>query len=169
MTWILLDIQIFLYIQFLTCVPNFNIITGLKVCQEPPRHHQWLGGYWGFLTGDMKVIGDPCHHNCSLCWILDLCTKFQHSSMIRSVSRTNCPWWGYLEDAEGSWQETWRTGSSLLSWMTLVEPKDHILKVSCHYLYFWQRYKGVTIRNKNVTEDRQTDRQTKRQRDTAQF
>ena len=46
----------------------------------------------------------------------------------------------------------------MTSWMTLVEPKDHILKVSCHYLYFWQRYKGVTKRDKNVT-DRQRDRQ----------
>ena len=24
--------------------------------------------------------------------------------------------------------------------MTLVDPKDHILKVSCHYLYFWLKY-----------------------------
>ena len=41
---------------------------------------------------------------------------------------------GDLEDIEGSWQETWRTGSSLMSWMTLFDPKDHILKVSCCYL-----------------------------------
>ena len=26
--------------------------------------------------------------------------------------------------------------------MYLVDPKDHILKVSCHYLYFWLRYRG---------------------------
>ena len=31
----------------------------------------------------------------------------------------------------------------MMSWMTLVNPKDHILKVLCHYLYFWQRYMGV--------------------------
>ena len=49
----------------------------------------------------------------------------------------------------------------MTSSMTLVDPKDHILKVSCHYLYILQRYKGVTKRNKYVTEDRQTH--------TAQF
>ena len=31
---------------------------------------------------------------------------------------------------------TWRKGSSLTSWMTLVDPKDHILKVSYQYLFF---------------------------------
>ena len=49
---------------------------------------------------------------------------------------------GSWEDFEGSWRETWRTGSSLTPWMTLGDPKDHILKVSCLYLYFWQRYKN---------------------------
>ena len=29
--------------------------------------------------------------------------------------------------------------------MTLVDPKDHILKVSCHYLYFWLRYKDLLL------------------------
>ena len=33
-----------------------------------------------------------------------------------------------------------KTGSSLMTWMTLVDPKDYILKVSCHYLYFWLKY-----------------------------
>ena len=41
--------------------------------------------------------------------------------------------WGYLEDVEGYWPETWRKGSSLMSWMTLVDLKDHILKVSGQY------------------------------------
>ena len=31
----------------------------------------------------------------------------------------------------------------MTSWMTLVNPKDLILKVLCHYLYFWLRYMGV--------------------------
>ena len=31
----------------------------------------------------------------------------------------------------------------MMSWMTLVNPKDLILKVLCHYLYFWLRYMGV--------------------------
>ena len=29
--------------------------------------------------------------------------------------------------------------------MTLGDPKDHILKVLCHYLYFWLRYKFVPV------------------------
>ena len=33
------------------------------------------------------------------------------------------------------------------------------------YLYFWQRYKGVTKRDKNVMEDKETDRQRDRQTD----
>ena len=42
----------------------------------------------------------------------------------------------YLKDIEGSSTETWRTGSSVMLWMYLIYPKDHILKVSWHYLYF---------------------------------
>ena len=107
------------------------------MCQEAPCHHQWLGGHWGFLTKDMEDMGHLWPHNCFWHWTSDVCTKFQLSSMIKSVSRTPCPWWEYLEDVESSWQETWRTGSSLTSWMYLVETKDHILKVSCQYLHCW--------------------------------
>ena len=53
----------------------------------------------------------------------------------------------------------------MMSWMTFIDPKDHILKVLCHYLYFWLRYKRDTKRDKNVTEDRQRDKET----DTAQI
>ena len=53
----------------------------------------------------------------------------------------------------------------MTSWMTLVDPNDHILKVSCHYLYFWLRYKPDTKRDKNVTEDRQTERQRDKETD----
>ena len=56
---------------------------------------------------------------------------------------------GNLEDIEGSWLETWRTGSSLMSWMPLFDPKDHILKVSGCYphvllSYIWFRSKWPT-------------------------
>ena len=47
----------------------------------------------------------------------------------------------YLEDIEGSWPETWRTGSFMMVWRYLVDPKDHILKVLCWYLY------GKCVRN----------------------
>ena len=88
--------------------------------------------------------------------------KFCVDIFIRSVSRRGGQQRVNLEDAEGSWRETWRTGSFLTSWMTMVDPKDHILKVLCHSLYFWQRYKGATKHGKKVTEDRQTDIQRDR-------
>ena len=46
----------------------------------------------------------------------------------------------FLEDVEGSWQGTWRTGSSLASGMTFVDPKVHVLKVLGLYLNFWLSY-----------------------------
>ena len=55
---------------------------------------------------------------------------------IGSVSRMESPLCGYLEDIEVSWQQTWKTGSFFTSWMDLVDPKDHILKVLCWYLYY---------------------------------
>ena len=59
--------------------------------------------------------------------------------------------------------ETRRTGSSLRAglsmtlWMYLVDPKDHILKVSCPYLHFWLKYMDVnkaynTYINSHVTK-----------------
>ena len=50
---------------------------------------------------------------------------------IRSVSRIGGPSWGYLEDDESSCPETWRTWSSLMSWIILFYPKEDTLKVSC--------------------------------------
>ena len=35
---------------------------------------------------------------------------------------------GVLEDVKCSRPDTWRTGSTLISWMTLFEPKEDILK-----------------------------------------
>ena len=40
----------------------------------------------------------------------------------------------------------------MTTWMTLVDPKDHILKVSCHYLYFWLRYKDLLFFTKNFSD-----------------
>ena len=69
--------------------------------------------------------------NYSWYMIPDLCAKFCHSSIIRSVSRTTCPWWGYFEDIDGSWQENWRTWSSLTSWIRLGDQKEDTMKVLC--------------------------------------
>ena len=51
---------------------------------------------------------------------------------------------------------TWRTESSLTLWMYLVDPKDHILKILCHYLNFWLSYKHMSRLSQNVTHT-QTD------------
>ena len=60
---------------------------------------------------------------------------------IRSVSRMGDPSWRYLEDVAGSYQESWRIG---MVRMYLLDPTDlYMLKVSCHYLYYWLRYKDV--------------------------
>ena len=40
--------------------------------------------------------------------------------MIKSVSRTLCPWSPYLEDIDGSWLDTWIMGSSLMSWIVII-------------------------------------------------
>ena len=45
------------------------------------------------------------------------------------------PSYGYFEDIEGSWPATWRTGSSLMSWMILFDTKGETLKV-----LFWYHY-----------------------------
>ena len=45
---------------------------------------------------------------------------------------------GDLEGIEGSWSETWRTGSSMTLWIYLVDPNYNILKRLCYYLYFWK-------------------------------
>ena len=125
------------------CCLNFNILAWLEVCQELPCHHQWLGGYWGFLTRDMEDMSHPWPQNSSRHLITNVCVKCQYSRVIRSGSRTPCPWWVHLEDVDGLYQKTWRTGSSLTPWITLDDTKEDILKVLCHYLYFCLRYKGV--------------------------
>ena len=61
--------------------------------------------------------------------------NFSAVIFIRIVSRMGGQEGGYLEDVEGFWPETWRTGSSLMSWRILFYPKEDTLKVSCWYLY----------------------------------
>ena len=62
--------------------------------------------------------------------------SYPESFMMVSLLKVCQEWMGgplcwYLEDIEGYLQETWRTGSSLTSWMYLVDPKDHILNDLC--------------------------------------
>ena len=88
---VILDIMDWHDMIFLTCVPNLSSVAWLEVCQEPPilEVHtlrmlmvpDWILGWWGHSG----------HHGSSWYMILDLCTKFQLSSMNRSVSRTPRP------------------------------------------------------------------------------
>jgi hypothetical protein len=101
---------------FLTCVPNFSSLAWLEVCQEPPvlEVHTWRT-----LSVPDWILRE-WDHSWHLEWswyvILDLCAKFQLSSLIRSVSKTD-------------WLETWKLGSFLTSWIILGDPQEVILKV----------------------------------------
>ena len=101
-TWktrVILDILNILHIWFLTWVPNFSFLAWYhyKCVKNPPVIISDLGGHWGFLTGHVENMGHPWSHNCFVFCISNPCAKFQHSSMIISVSRTSCPpWWGVL-------------------------------------------------------------------------
>ena len=57
--------------------------------------------------------------------------KFCVDISIGSVSGRGGQEGVYLEDVEGTWPETWMTGSFLISWMMLFYPKNYTLKISC--------------------------------------
>ena len=92
-----LDVLDHHYMWYFTCVPNFNSLSWLEVCQEPHVLEVILGGYWWFLTGvleDGVILNIMDHHHHV---IIYLCAKFHLSSMIESASSTPCPqilsWW----------------------------------------------------------------------------
>ena len=74
----------------------------------------WIRGWWGY----------PWHHGSSLYMIIDICAKFQLSSMNRSVSRTPCPrshTWRTLMVPDwrlGGWVHSWHHRSS---WYVIFE------------------------------------------------
>ena len=132
---------------------SFLSISSLEVCQE------WggsflgiLGGRWGLLTGDLKdrVILDIMD---DLFWPQK---RYLENFMMISVLEVCQEWggqeWGYLEDVEGFWPETWRTGSSLMSWMIMFYPKEDTLKVLCWYLYWKYVKNGGTWRTLRVLD-----------------
>ena len=75
------------YYVYLTFIWNFNdsMMKSLSISLCP---HQGFGGCWGFHDGYIKLRGHPWVHNFSCYSILHKFTKFQLSSMIRSMSRT---------------------------------------------------------------------------------
>ena len=116
---------------------SFVSISSLKVYQEGGLLYS---GTWRKLRIPDSRLGGQSHpwcHGWPCLTPMKIPWKFYVDIVTRRVSRMGGPSWGYLEDVEGSWLETWRTGTSLMSWMTLVDPKDPILKVSCHYLYLF--------------------------------
>ena len=99
------------------------LISLLEVCQE--------GGVKKGATWRTLRVPDRRHGGQGHPWYLGWCFftlrkipwKFRVSIFIRSVSGMRGQEGGYLEDVEGSWPETWRTGSSMTLWMYLVAPR----------------------------------------------
>ena len=143
-----------------SCVPNLISVAWLEVCQEPHilEVHSWRM----FMVPDWILggWGHSWHQGSSWYVILELCTKFQLSSMNRSVSRTPRPrshTWRTLRVPDwrlGGWGRPRRVGSS---WET---PRNVSWKFGEDLTPF-----GWAIRVwKNVTEN-VTDKGT----DTAQL
>ena len=134
------------------------LISLLEVCQEGEVKK---GGTWRTLRFPDRRHGGqghPWQHGWCFFTLRKIPWKFRVDIFIRSVSGMGGQEGGYLEEVEGSWPETWRTGLSMTLWMYLVDPKNHILKVSCHYLYFRLKYKHMSRLSQNVTDIRQTYR-----------
>ena len=133
----------------------------LEVCQE------WRfkkGGTWGILRVPDKRLWEQDHPWCdglSCLTLRKILRKFYVNIFVRSVSRRGVKNGVYLEDIEGSWPVNWRTGSSLILWLYLVDPKDHILKVLCCYLYCLLSYNGFLI--KLLTSERREEKREERQ------
>ena len=110
---------------------SFVMISLLEVCQEGGVLYV---GTWRLLrVPNRRLWGQehPWCHGCTWQTPRIISWKFHVDIFIRSVSRMGGPLCRYLEDVESSWQETWRTESSLTSGMYLVDPKDHILTDLC--------------------------------------
>ena len=99
----------------------------LEALRVPDRRHGGHGYSW-------------CHELCFFT-LSKIPWKFCVDIFTGSVSGIGGQEGGDLEAIEGSWQETWRTGWSLMLWMTFFDPKDHILKVSVCYPHVLLSYK----------------------------
>ena len=109
---------------------SFVLISLLEGCQECGVLH---GGTWRMLRVRDRGLGGqgyPWCHGWSCLILRKIPWKFHVDIFIRSESRM-----GDLEDVEGYWLETWRTGSSLISWMVLLYPKEDTLTFLYWYLY----------------------------------
>ena len=132
----------------------------LEVCQEWGR-----GGTWRILRfPDRMWVGQV--HSWSHGWpyfpLRKLPWKFHFDIFIRHLSRMEGHSSWYLADIEGSWWDTWMTGSSLISLMTKFDTKKDTLKVLCQYFHWKCVKKGVlyggTWRTLKVPDRRFRDR-----------
>ena len=90
------------------------LISQLKVCQE-----------WGSRRGTWRMLrvpdwrhggqGYPWFHGWRFFTLKKIPWKFSVDIFIRSVSELGGQEGGYLKEVEGSWLETWRTGSPMMS------------------------------------------------------
>ena len=114
---------------------SFVLISLLEVCQDWGAKKKWP--WWTLRVPDW-ILGGYGH---SWCLVLSYITprktfwKFCVDICIGSVSRVTGQEWGHLEDIEGSWLETWRTWSVLMSLVILFYPLEVTLKILCRYLY----------------------------------
>ena len=126
---------------------HFALISQTEVCQEGGGSRRGvLGGHWGFLTGDMEDLVIPDVMND----VILPQGRYPENFMLMSQWEV-CQEGVYLEDIEGSWPETWMTGSFLMPKLMFFYPKEHILKVSGQYLYLLWSYKRS--RSKRPTSD----------------
>ena len=106
---VILDVLDDLLLPHLRCPEKFVLISLLEVCQEGGVKK---GGTWRTLRVPDRRLGGqghPWYHGWPILTLRKIPWKFCVDIFIRSVSRMGGPSWGYLEDVDGSWQETWRT------------------------------------------------------------
>ena len=91
------------------------------------------GGTWRRLRVPDRRLrwqGHPWHHG----W--PCLTRNTLKVVLISLLEVGQEGWFFMgvlgEDIEGSWQDAWMTGSSMMSWITLFDPKENTLKASCY-------------------------------------
>ena len=111
------------------------LISLLEVCQEGGQE----GGTWRMLrVPDCRHVGQGHYWRHEWCFFTSkkIPWKFCVDISMGSVSGRGDQEGGYLEDIEGSWLETWMTGS-LWTWRRIsFYPKEDTLKILCWYLNY---------------------------------
>ena len=84
-----------------------------------------LGGCWWFLPGNLEdgIIFDIIDH------VVRWHERYTESLIKIRQDLTEKGYFGDLEDVDGSWLDTWRMGSSLTSYIMLLDDMGYNLKV----------------------------------------